>query len=297
MVLQLDRLSKRYGTRRGVENLELSVGAGTMFGFLGPNGSGKTTTIRMLLGLLRPSTGHARIFGLDCWRQSDRIKAEVGYLPGDLRLWPWLTCRDALRLFGRARRREILQRGLDLAEHFGLDVDIRVRVMSRGTRQKVGLVLALAHEPRLLILDEPTASLDPLTQETLYKLLRRNVAGGVTVLFSSHTLAEVEDLCSHVAILRDGRLAADASLDKLRARALRRVSVQWRSPEDAARASAAAGVDWIERSDRRWRGEVRGPVADVLRWAAAHPIEDFVLEPPDLRQIFQRIYLGTDGRP
>ncbi len=291
-VIRLEAISKRYGLRLAVTAITLEVPQATMFGFLGPNGSGKTTTIRMLMGLLKPSAGTAYVLGWDCWRQSERVKAEVGYLPGDLRLPSWLTCREALRLFGRVRGRDMTRHGLDLAGQFGLELDLRVRAMSRGTRQKLGLVLALAHAPRLLILDEPTASLDPLTQETLYGLLRRAVSDGATVLFSSHTLAEVEDLCSHVAILREGRLVANASLDALRAQASRRVTVRWQSLDSANRATPANGVEWSDRSGLQWRGEVRGSAADVVRWAATQPIEDFVLEPPDLRQIFQGFYVG-----
>src|SRR5688572_11749408 len=165
-------LTRRYGSRRGIERVSLAVPEGSLFGFLGPNGAGKTTTIRVLLGFLRPTAGDARVFGQDVWRHSSRIKADVGYLPGDLRLYPWMTGAAALRVFGAARRRDLTREGRDLAERFALDLRVRVRSMSRGTRQKLGLVLALAARPRLLVLDEPTASLDPLVQETLRAHLR-----------------------------------------------------------------------------------------------------------------------------
>jgi len=289
-VVMVERLTKNYGRRVGVEGLNLRVPEGTMFGFLGPNGSGKTTTIRVLLGFLKPSAGEARVFGLDCWRDSARIKAEVGYLPGDLRLYPWLTCRKAVRLFGRVRGRDLTKAGADLAEEFGLDPNVRVRAMSRGMRQKLGLILALAHRPRLLILDEPTASLDPLMQDKLYGRLRAVVSAGGTVLLSSHTLNEVEDLCSRVVILRSGRLVADESLDRLRSQARRKVTIRWRSVEDALRGSPPDGVDWIERGASHWRGVVRGPMTHLLRWAAEQPIDDFTLESPDLAEIFRGFY-------
>jgi ABC-2 type transport system ATP-binding protein len=290
-VVTVERLTKNYGRRVGVEGLNLRVAEGTMFGFLGPNGSGKTTTIRILMGFLRPSSGAARVFGLDCWRDGARIKAEVGYLPGDLRLYPSFTCREAMRTFGRVRGRDLTRAGAELAEEFGLDPDVRVRAMSRGMRQKLGLVIALAHAPRLLILDEPTASLDPLMQEKLYRRLRETVAAGGTVLLSSHTLSEVEDLCSQVAILRSGRLVAHESLEGLRSRARRRVTIRWRSVEDALRGGASPdGVDWIERGTLQWRGVVRGPVTGLLRWIADQPIEDVILEPPDLTETFRGFY-------
>ena len=290
-VVAVERLTKYYGRRVGVEGLSLRVPEGTMFGFLGPNGSGKTTTIRILMGFLRPSSGAARVFGLDCWRDGARIKAEVGYLPGDLRLYPWLTCRDAMRTFARVRGRDLTRAGAELAEEFGLDPDVRVRAMSRGMRQKLGLVIALAHAPRLLILDEPTASLDPLMQEKLYRRLREAVAAGGTVLLSSHTLNEVEDLCSRVAILRNGRLVADESLDRLRSQARRKVTIRWRFVEDALRGTPPEGVDWSERSALHWHGVVRGPMTNLLRWAAEQPIDDFTLESPDLAEIFRGFYV------
>jgi len=290
-VVTVERLTKCYGRRVGVEDLSLRVPERMMFGFLGPNGSGKTTAIRVLLGFLKPNVGEARVFGFECWSKSAQIKAEVGYLPGDLRLPSWLTCREAVRLFGRVRRRDLTKTGGDLAEEFGLDPNVRVQAMSRGMRQKLGLVLALAHQPRLLILDEPTASLDPLMQDKLYGRLRAVVAAGGTVLLSSHTLNEVEDLCSRVAILRNGRLVADESLDRLRSQARRKVTIRWQSATDALRAPPPDGVDWIERGGLQWRGVVRGPMTNLLRWAAQQPIEDFTLESPDLAEIFRGFYV------
>ncbi len=289
-VVAVERLTKYYGRRVGVEDLSLRVPEGTMFGFLGPNGSGKTTTLRVLLGFLKPNVGQARVFGLECWCESAQIKAEVGYLPGDLRLPSWLTCCEAMRLFGRVRGRDLAMAGADLAEEFGLDPNVRVRAMSRGMRQKLGLILALAHQPRLLLLDEPTASLDPLMQDKLYGRLRKVVSAGGTVLLSSHTLNEVENLCSRVAILRNGRLVADESLDRLRSQARRKVTIRWRCVEDAQRGAPPDGVDWTERSGIHWHGVVRGPMTDLLRWAAQQPIDDFTLESPDLAEIFRGYY-------
>lgn len=288
-VIALERLGKRYGARVGVEDLSLTVPAGAMYGFLGPNGAGKTTTMRILLGLLKPSAGCAFIGGRDCWRDSPTIKQEVGYLPGDLRLAPWMTCREALRIFGLVRRRDLLANGLELAREFELDPSLRVGAMSRGTRQKLGLVLAMAHDPQLLILDEPTASLDPLVQKRLYARLRSAVADGRTVLLSSHTLTEVEDLCSHVAILRQGRLAACDSIEALRGRARRRVTVYWQ--RDAAVTQADAGVvEWQVREGRAWRGTLVGSAEEFLRWLQGKPIEDFSLESASLTDVFEAFY-------
>ncbi len=193
-IITIENLTKRYGRRVGVADLSLEVPEGSIFGFLGPNGSGKTTTIRVLLGLLRPTAGTARIFGMNCVQEGHRIKAEVGYLPGDLRLYSWMTAESALRLISRIRGRDLSQEGRRLIDVFGLDPAVRVRNMSRGMRQKLGLILALAHRPQLLILDEPTASLDPLMQAKLYRELRALALQGHSVFLSSHTLSEVSEV-------------------------------------------------------------------------------------------------------
>src|SRR5438445_11398920 len=233
--IRLDNLTRRYGRRRGVERVSLSVPEGALFGFLGPNGAGKTTTIRVMLGFLRPTSGSARIFGLDCWRDSKAIKREIGYLPGDLRLPAWMNGANALSIFGAVRGQDLARSGQDLAGKFDLDLRVKVREMSRGMRQKLGLILAMAHSPRLLVLDEPTSALDPLMQEILHELLRRWAGAGHTVFFSSHSLREVEQLCDRVAIVRDGELVADESLTGLRNRAGHDVIIRWKNESKSVR--------------------------------------------------------------
>ena len=228
-VIRLNNLTRGYGRRRGIEGISMEIPEATLFGFLGPNGAGKTTTIRVLLGLLRPSGGSAQIFGLDCWHQSKNIKRDVGYLPGDLRLPGWLTCEKALSIFGAVRGKNIRRRGIELAKRLDLDLHVNVREMSRGMCQKLGLILALAHAPRLLVLDEPTNSLDPLVQQFLHEILRELARKGSTVFFSSHSLSEVEQLCERVAIVRDGELVADESLEKLRDRAGHDIVIRWKN--------------------------------------------------------------------
>lgn len=290
------KLSKSYGRRVGVRSLSLSVEEGELFGFLGPNGSGKTTTIRLLMGLLRPSHGVARVFGRDCWRHSASIKEDVGYLPGDFRVYPWLTCRSALGLFGRIRRRDLVPAGFELADELGLDRDLHVRDMSRGTRQKLGLVLALAHRPRLLILDEPTSALDPVIQEKLCARLLQLASSGHTIFFSSHTLSEVEKLCGRVAILRDGQLLVTERLDALRAKAPRHVTIRWRvgtQPEPPV----PPFLQLVDQRSGQWRARLTGAVAELVNWCAAQPIDDLVLEQPDLNHLFQQFYhQGELGR-
>jgi ABC-2 type transport system ATP-binding protein len=299
-VIHMESLTRRYGSRRGIENVSLSVPAGGLYGFLGPNGAGKTTAIRVLLGFLRPTAGSARVFGLDCWKRSKKIKAEVGSIPGDLRLYPWLTGKEALRLFGLIRRRDIRPRGTQLAEELELDLSVKVRQMSRGMRQKLGLILALAHDPALLVLDEPSSALDPLMQERIRAMLRRAAASGRTIFFSSHTLGEVEALCDRVAIVREGRIVADATLDELRSKARHEFVIRWRSPaSETAPGVAPARVpdhppDFVTLKEHRpdtWIGEIRdGSLTEMLKFLADKPVEDLRLARPDLETIFRRYY-------
>ncbi len=296
-LIALQALTRRYGSRRGVEEVSLSVPEGSLFGFLGPNGAGKTTTIRVLLGFLRPTSGSARVFGLDCWRESPRIKADVGYLPGDLRLYPWMTGRDALRTSGAVRRCDLMRRGAELAEEFGLDLHVKVRSLSRGMRQKLGLILALAHAPRLLVLDEPTSSLDPLVQEQLRDRLRRLSAAGHTVFFSSHTLSEVESLCDRVAIVRAGRIIADSKLDDLRRATGHEVTIRWK---DGAGASGNAPPEFLRlsRTDAAtWSGTLEGPVSRLVDWLAGKPVDDLAIGRPDLESLFRRYYEEERSAP
>ena len=291
-VIVVQQLTKRYGRRVGIESLNLNVPEGTIFGFLGPNGAGKTTTIRVLVGLLRPSEGTARIFGLDSWRHRHLINVEIGYLPGDLRLYSWLTCDRALSIFGRIRERDLIDAGRALALDLNLDLDVPVRDMSRGMRQKLGLILTLVHRPKLLILDEPTASLDPLMQEKLYNHLRDLASEGHTIFFSSHTLSEVEHLCDRVAILREGRLVADETLDALRARAKRVVTIHWPEREVP---EPPEFLDVYERRDRQWQASLTGSVMELVRWSAGQPIEDLSIGQPDLALLFQQYYADEES--
>ncbi len=288
-VIETTSLVKRYGRVEALAGLDLRVPKGSMFGFLGPNGAGKTTTLRILMGLLRPTSGAATVLGLDAWRESTRVCAKVGYLPGDVRFPDWMTGRAFLAFCDDARGgggREEMGR---LRERFDLDLDRRIRDYSRGMKQKLGLIQAMMHRPPLLILDEPTLALDPLVQQTLYDELRAVAAEGRTVLFSSHTLGEVEQLCDRVAIIRAGRLIEDSTIALLRERALRRI--EFRLKEGAGRAmqfpdglAAVIGQDGVVSAT--WKG----PVGRLLSWLAALPIADATIGPPSLEDLFAAYY-------
>ncbi len=289
-VIHTENLSKFYGKRRGIEEVSLRVSEGRIFGFLGPNGAGKTTTIRSLLGLIRPTHGTARVFGRDCWRESARIKEDVGYLAGDLRLYSWMNVRNALRAIGQMRRRDITRTGMALAERFRLEPGVAVRNMSRGMRQKLGLILVLAPEPRLLVLDEPSSALDPPMQELLYTVLRERAAAGGTVFFSSHTLSEVDQLCDEVAIVRTGRLVAQESLQSLRERTKRLVTLHWRDGQLPADPSLPSCISVFKRDGHEWRAHLEGPSVELVQWAAKQPLVDMSIAPPDLDTLFRQFY-------
>ena len=289
-VIETTQLGRRYGSRRGIAGINLQIDKGQIFGFLGPNGAGKTTTIRILLGFLEPGEGRAQILGLDCWKASHLIKQHVGYVAGDVRLYPWLTARRGLRIVGQIRNVDVMANGLLLAERFQLEPDLPVRKMSRGNRQKVALVLAMAHRPQVMILDEPTSGLDPLMQMTLMQCLREMAADGATVLFSSHTLSEVEDLCDRVAMIRGGSVVVDESLISLKQRAPRTIYVRFCSHNDKPAVIWPDGVKLISRSEDVAHLELTGESMPFLKWAASQPFADVTIETPSLETLFQAYY-------
>ncbi len=286
-------LRKRYGAVEVLHGIDLAVPRGSLYGFLGPNGAGKTTLIRILLGLLRANGGEAQVFGEDAWRHGPRLRARIGYLPGDVRFYPGLTGRAMLDYFARTRgvdaRREIRR----LADAFELDLDKRVRNYSRGMKQKLGLIQALMHAPELLILDEPTTALDPLMQGVLYSELRAFAGRDGTVLFSSHTLSEVEELCDQVAILRSGRVIEQERIEVLRGRAVRRIEMQF--ARDVQRCDPPAGLRLLHEQNGRVCAAWSGPMEPLLSWLARNRVTDLTIAPPDLEQLFLAYY--SDGGP
>jgi len=289
MAIALESVSKRYGDRVGVHDLSLRIAAGEVFGYIGPNGAGKTTTIRMLLGLLRPEGGSARVLSRDCWAEGPAVRREIGYMPGDLRLYPWMTAQVALHIFSRVRRTDLAPAGRGLCEYFGLDPSVAVRAMSRGMRQKLGLILALAHDPRVLVLDEPTSGLDPITQERLYQQLRERAGRGHTVFFSSHVLSEVEGLCDRVAIVRAGEIVEDEAITALRERAHRVATIRWAGAPPAP-GSLPPGITLEQSSDRQWECRLVGPAGGLLAWLRPHDVADLEIGPPDLDRLFRQYY-------
>src|SRR3954463_13271932 len=241
-VIALDRLTKSYGAARGIEGVSMSVEAGEVFGFLGPNGAGKTTTIRTLLDLLHPTSGTARVFGLDSRRDSGAIHARLGNLPGDFTYAPRLSGRELLSYLAELRGVVNLGRAAELAAHFHADLERPLGPLSRGNRQKIGLVQAAFHDPELLVLDEPTGGLDPLMQEAFLEFVSAERDRGRTVFLSSHELDEVQRVCDRVGIIREGRLIAVEDVAEITERAFRHVTLEFSGRVDAHEFHRIPGV-------------------------------------------------------
>jgi ABC-2 type transport system ATP-binding protein len=298
-VVETVGLTRYYGRTVGVEDLDLRVPAGEVFGLLGPNGSGKTTTIRLLLDLVRPSRGEARLFG----RPSSvaEVRGRVGYLPGELVLDGRMTGRATLGFLGRldpARGRgSLAPRRDELCERLGLSApDLRrpVRQYSRGMKQKLGLVAAFQHDPDLLILDEPTTALDPLVREVVFDLMAEARARGVAVFHSSHVLSEVDRTCERVAFLRDGRLAALMPVEEVRRAGVRRMVVHFAADPPLAELRIP-GVETESVEGGRVVLRVRGGLDPLLATLARHPVGHLTFPEPGLEEAFTAFYRGADG--
>jgi ABC-2 type transport system ATP-binding protein len=286
-----DGLSKRFGSVAAVTNLRLEVAAGQIMGFLGPNGAGKTTTIRMLMGFLRPTGGRASVLGS---APGDvRVRDRIGYLPGDLRVDPKMTGTDLLAWYARLRGRHDGAHIDELTQRLGLDPSRPFGALSKGNRQKVGIVQALCHDPAVLILDEPTSGLDPLVQREFLALLTEAARRGAAILFSSHILPEVERAAHQVAIIRSGRLVTLSTVDELLDRARRHLELRFAEPVPEKVFDGVPGVAEVHVHDRTAVLAIDGPVGPALQAAAdvgtlqrVNPAGD------DLEDLFVSMYRG-----
>jgi ABC-2 type transport system ATP-binding protein len=284
------KLTKTFGRRRGVIDVDLRVRRGEVFGFLGPNGAGKSTTIRLLLGLYQPTSGDVTVLGRDPLADGVAIRARVGYLPGELALFPRLTGREHLDWFARARAIRSTKYRDELVDRFGVELDRPVRALSKGNRQKIGIVLAFMHRPELLVLDEPTSGLDPLLQDEFARLLRETAADGRTVFLSSHELDEVQRIADRVAIIKEGRIVVTDGVEQLRRSAPRTVEFAFERDVDLAAFSAIEGVRLLENVDHRVRLALSGAIAPLLRVAAELEPVDMTARPADLEELFLTYY-------
>jgi ABC-2 type transport system ATP-binding protein len=287
--VEVHGLTKTFGSVRALDGLELTVPAGDVVGFLGPNGSGKSTTIRVLLGLLRADSGSVRLLGRDPWAYAVALHRRLAYVPGEVSLWPTLTGGEAIDLLGRLRGGLDTRRRDDLLERFELDPTKKARTYSKGNRQKVALVAALASDVQLLVLDEPTSGLDPLMEAVFTECIAEVRAAGRSVLLSSHILAEVEKLCDRVTIIRNGRTVESGTLDQLRH--LTRTSVTAVTERDPAALAGLAGVHGLSVAGNRVTFLVDNAGLDgVIRELAGLGVRSLVTTPPSLEELFLRHY-------
>jgi ABC-2 type transport system ATP-binding protein len=289
-IIRTEKLTKSYGSHRGIVDVDLEVRRGEVFGFLGPNGAGKTTTIRVLLDLIRPTSGKAYVFDIESSVDPTSIHRRIGYLPGEFALYDRLTGRQTLEYFGNLRGGVDRAYQAELIERFDLDASRRFREYSKGNKQKVGLVAALQHRPELLLLDEPTSGLDPLVQQTFFGLLRERVQDGATAFLSSHILSEVERSCDRVAIIRDGRLVQVDRVDALRDLAHHQVELRFAGEPPVEEFKKLAGVSDLAVEDHLLRLRVFGPITPVVQAAARLGVTDFLSREPSLEETFLAQY-------
>jgi ABC-2 type transport system ATP-binding protein len=292
-IIETERLTKTYGAHRGIIDVDLVVDEGEAFGFLGPNGAGKTTTIRTLLDHIRPTSGRARIFGIETTVDPVAIHRRVGYLPGEFSLYDKLTAGQTIEYFANLRGGVDSAYQSQLIARLDIDPSRKFRELSKGNKQKIGLVVALQHRPDLLILDEPTSGLDPLVQQTFYEVIREAKSEGRTVFLSSHILSEVERTCDRVAIIRDGRLVRLDRVEALRDVAHHQVELRFAGDVPVGAFAALPGVSDVTTDDHTLRLRVSGPITPIVREAANHELLDFVSREPTLEETFLAEYART----
>jgi len=289
-IIETERLTKAYGAHRGVIDLDLEVGQGEVFGFLGPNGAGKTTTMRVLLDLIRPTSGVARVFGIETTADPVAIHRRVGYLPGEFDLYDRLTGAQTITYFGNLRGGVDRAYVAELIERLDLDPSRRLKEYSKGNKQKVGLVVALQHRPDLLILDEPTSGLDPLIQQTFFALVEEARRDGRTIFLSSHIIDEVDRTCDRVAIIREGRLVQVDRIEAIRELAVHHVELTFDAPVAPTLFDGLPGVSDVATRDTVITMRVSGPIGAVVTIAAQHGIVDVVSREPNLEDVFLAQY-------
>ncbi len=294
-LIQTDALTKTYGAVTALTDCDLAVGRGEVFGLLGPNGSGKTTLLRLLMGFLRPTSGRATIDGLDCYRQCVQVHARVSYLPGEPRLFRRMRGRNVLRFFSKVRPDGDLNRAAAIAERLQLDLSRQVATSSTGMRQKLALAAVLAADAPLYILDEPTSSLDPTARREVLKLVREARDRGRTVVFSSHVLSEVEEVCDRVAVLRQGKLVhVQAMADVLRRHRIRATLHGAAGGADLPPLPQhLAGVSVRNGEAGKIEIETPGELAPLLSWLAALPLAEVHIEPLGLKAVYDAFH-GDD---
>lgn len=299
--IRADHLTKFYGKSRGVRNINLEVAEGEIFGFIGPNGSGKSTTIRMIMQLIHPTSGKLEVLNRRITGDKPKLRREIGYLPSEINLYKDLTGKQILDFTARAFGKELKDTpAFGLADLLQFDMNKHVKSYSLGNRKKLGIIQSLLHDPKLLVLDEPTSGIDPLIQHSFFELLKERNRKGMTIFFSTHVLSEVEKLCDRVAIIREGEMIRTSKVDEVAGRNKRIVHVQFGEPGNLIEALQLKRIDPnVQYSNGVHMFTVNGPIQDVLRAVSEYRIEDISIEKPTLEQLFMQYYEhngGEDGQ-
>jgi ABC-2 type transport system ATP-binding protein len=297
--LEVKNLTKRYGSARGVEDLSFEIEKGEIFGYLGPNGSGKTTTIRCLMGLLRPTSGQCRLLGQRVVPGKATEHKRIGYLPGEFRAWPGLTPRKLLKLLAiLGNGGEFDKRQEELAERLDLNLDRKMRALSKGNRQKVGVVYAFQHQPEVFILDEPTIGLDPLVRQVVLDLIREAAQAGATILLSSHDLSEVAAVCGQAAILREGRLVELAPISKIVQQGQRHIKVWFveGAPVPELLPNKLPGIRIIQQNSNTLHIAYQGTIDALLKWLSQFQVDRIATTETSLEDAFIQYYRREGDR-
>lgn len=288
-IIEVNSLTKDYGTARGINNITFNVEEGEIFGFIGPNGAGKSTTIRTLLSLIYPTSGSAKIFGKDCIKYGAEIKKEIGYLPSEVFYYDKMKVIDLLKYSASFYKKDCIKRMKELAEIMDLDLNKKIDDLSYGNRKKVGIVQGLLHEPKLVILDEPTGGLDPLMQQRFFDLLEEENKKGTTILFSSHILSEVQRMCNRVAIIKEGKIIRLEKISSLRENSYKRIKVET-SEKINSEYFRINGVTNIEVHNNTINFLFKGDLSVILRKLSEARVSNLLIEEPSLEEIFMHYY-------
>jgi ABC-2 type transport system ATP-binding protein len=291
VVIETRKLTKSYGKNRGIMDVNITVNKGDVFGFLGPNGAGKSTTIRTLLDLIKPTGGSASIFGLDCHKDALAIKKRMSYVPGDVNLYGFMTGEKFLEYFGRVRGKFDALAARKYADRFDIRLDRKLKEYSKGNRQKIALIQAFINDPELVILDEPTSGLDPLIQQTFLDVLMEEAANDRTIFMSSHVLFEVEKACNRVAIIKDGRIVMQETIQGLQKKSGSIIDVRFDGPVDPALFNME-GVSGIAKHNGCIRMAVSGNIRPMLKEISSHDVADITVHRMSLEDIFMQYYSG-----
>jgi len=290
-IIDITDLSKFYGKARGIEKVNLEIGEGEVFGFIGPNGAGKSTTIRILMNLIFPTGGSARIMGLDVVRQTKEIKRKVGYIPSDANAYSYMDVEDFL--YYLARFHDIPDAGIritELSKLFELDLKRKISDLSSGNKKKVSIIQSLVHKPALLIMDEPTAGLDPLMQSVFFDLMRQENQKGTTIFFSSHILGEVQMFCRRVAIIKEGKIIQVEDIDTLRKKQLKKVFIEFGEPVNEITMSIPGVVSLATGPENALSFMFSGDINELTGFLSGRKINNLMIEEPSLDEIFMHYY-------